>query len=563
MMHRFRFLTLLALAVALMALGIVSSASTVNAAEAGNGAGDIVPGRYIVVLENGASPSDIARSHGLAPTHVYQHALKGFAATIPSGRLVAIENDPRVAYVTADRVDRVLDQTTPTGIQRIFADVNDDITIDGSDDLRVDVDIAIIDTGISPHEDLNVVANVSFARGGTKDGYGHGTHVAGTAAAIDNGTGVVGVAPGARLWNVRVCDNRGICFRSDIVAGLEYVTENADEIEVANISLGGAGSDDGNCGYTNDDPEHTAVCNAVAAGVVIAVAAGNESSDASGLVPAAYDEVITVSALADYDGKAGGDYDGKDCYGYDPPYYGPDDTLADFSNFGPDVDVAAPGVCILSTWKDGGTHDGSGTSMASPHVAGAAALLASGANDPQDGDDVDAIRQTIIDNGNFNWTDDSGDGIQEPLVDVSNGTIFAPATVAGSDTPLTDIAVTAVSAPTSVVKGDVVDVSVTVENVGNQDVTSDINVTLTDNTDGVVTIGTQIISGGLAAGVSASVTYAWDTRDASLGDHTLTASHDFADDDTSNNSLSTVVSVGEDNGGGVCPPGNPNHWKCG
>jgi len=421
MMHRFRFLTLLALAVALMALGIVSSESTVNAAEAGNGTGDIVPGRYIVVLENGASPSDMARSHGLAPTHVYRHALNGFAATIPSARLVAIENDPRVAYVAADRIDRVLDQTTPTGIQRIFADVNDDIDIDGSDDLRVDVDIAIIDTGITPHEDLNVVDNVSFAGRGTNDGYGHGTHVAGTAAAIDNGTGTVGVAPGARLWNVKVCNNGGICFRSDIAAGLDYVTAHADEIEVANISLGGAGSDDEDCGQTNEDPEHEAVCNAVAAGVVITVAAGNESKDAKGLVPAAYDEVITVSALADFDGKPGG-------LALSTCRTDEDDTLANFSNFGADVDVAAPGVCILSTWKDGGTRVGSGTSMASPHVAGAAALLASGTNNPQDGDDVFAIGQTIIAKGNDGWTDDSDDGTQEPLLDVSDA-IFAPATV--------------------------------------------------------------------------------------------------------------------------------------
>jgi subtilisin len=554
MLHRFRFLTVFALAVALVALGIVSSRSTVNAADAGNGPGDIVPGRYIVVLENGASPRDIARSYGLAPAHVYRHALNGFAATIPSGRLVAIQSDPRVAYVTADRVDRVLDQTTPTGIQRIFADDNPQITIDGSDDLRVDVDIAIIDTGISPHEDLNVVANVSFVGGGTRDGYGHGTHVAGTAAAIDNGTGVVGVAPGARLWNVKVCNNGGICFRSDIVAGLEYVTENADQIEVANISLGGGGSDDGNCGLSNNDPEHTAVCSAVAAGVVIAVAAGNEESDASGLVPAAYDEVITVSALADFDGEPGA-LASPTCRSDE------DDTLANFSNFGADVDIAAPGVCILSTWKDGGTHVGSGTSMATPHVAGAAALLASGANDPQDGDDVLAIRQTIIAKGNDGWTDDSGDSTQEPLLDVSDP-IFAPATVAGSDTPLTDIAVTAVSAPTSVVQGDVVDVSVTVENVGNQDVTSDVTVTLSDNTDSV-TIGTKTIA-GLTAGASATVTYSWDTSGASLGDHTLIASHDFADEDASNDSSSTVVTVGQDegNGGGVCPPGNPNHWKC-
>jgi hypothetical protein len=110
---------------------------------------------------------------------------------------------------------------------------------------------------------------------------------------------------------------------------------------------------------------------------------------------------------------------------------------------------------------------------------------------------------------------------------------------------ITDIAITAVDAPSSVVQGDIVDISVTVENVGNQDVTSDITVTLNDDTD-AVTIGIQTISEGLAAGASTTLTFSWDTGSASVGDHTLTASHDFSDDDSSNDSKSTTVSIVEE-----------------
>jgi hypothetical protein len=120
------------------------------------------------------------------------------------------------------------------------------------------------------------------------------------------------------------------------------------------------------------------------------------------------------------------------------------------------------------------------------------------------------------------------------------------AEAAAPSVPVTDIAITAVSAPSSVIKGEVLDVSVTVENVGNQDITSGINVTLTD--DGV-TIGTQTISGGLTAGASTTLTYSWDTCSATLSDHTLTASHNFADDDASNDSKSTTVTVNEPTAG--------------
>ena len=135
------------------------------------------------------------------------------SAVVPEGRLAALQHDPRVAYVVEDMVRSITPRTMPTGIQRIFADTNPEMAINGTDDYRVDVDVAVIDTGVDfQHPDLNVAGGVnctssiffaSCKAGGDDDHY-HGTHVAGTIGALDNGIGVVGVAPGARIWAVKV-----------------------------------------------------------------------------------------------------------------------------------------------------------------------------------------------------------------------------------------------------------------------------------------------------------------------------------------------------------------------
>lgn len=386
--------------------------------------------RYIVVLNTGGGmPEDVAADVALRTNgrvgYIYGNALRGFSITMPRAALASISRDPRVAYVEEDRPVSIVVQTIPTGLDRIDQPGTGGTSgayIDGNDDYRVDVDVAVLDTGIDrQHADLNVIAGTNcmkttgggppWARNyycddsedGDDDHY-HGTHVAGTIAAIDNSIGVVGVAPGARLHAVKVLDSSGSGYTSGIIAGIDWVVQQGN-IEIINMSLGGSGVSQS---YAD------AIDNAVANGVVVVVAAGNNDADASNYSPAFVPSAITVSALADFDGVAGG-------LGSITCRSDQDDTLADFSNWGSVIDIAAPGVCILSTFpiEKGSYGTISGTSMAAPHVAGAAALLASGANSPMDESDVNALRDTLVNSGNFGWTDDSDDGPQEPLLDIS------------------------------------------------------------------------------------------------------------------------------------------------
>jgi len=345
--------------------------------------GEIVPGKYIVRVKKGIDSAAVANRHKVAPSCIYRRAVNGFACPMSEKKAKELAADPQILGVEPDRLI-LLDQqgqgrgwgnsgritsppqSLPTGVNRIDGDLNTTALIDGND-TRVNIDIAVIDTGIDlKHLDLNVVKNVTFVWG-TKNGAddnGHGSHVAGTAAAIDNGIGVVGVAPGARLWAVKVLDRSGSGYLSWVIAGIDYVTQNAASIEVANMSLGFQG-------YSASFD--AAIARSVAAGVTYAVAAGNSASDAINFSPANHPDVISVSAIADFDG-VGGAQAQPTCRNDQ------DDSFADFSNYGSVVDIAAPGVCIYSTWKGGGYATISGTSMASPHVAGAAAVYK--ANNP-------------------------------------------------------------------------------------------------------------------------------------------------------------------------------------
>jgi len=404
--------------VAITVAALIAAAGTTPAAARSTGttSADRIPGQYVVVLRDTvdatAVAADHSRAHGVSTLHVYRSALRGYSARMSKAAAARVARDPRVAWVQPDRVFTVAAQTLPTGIKRVDAELSSTARINGVDE-RVNVDVAVIDTGIDlDHPDLNVFTagakNCSTGRS-ADDGNGHGTHVAGTIGALDNSIGVVGVAPGARLWPVRVLNNRGSGTTSTVVCGIDYVTAHASEIEVANMSLGGSGRDDGNCGNTNNDAEHKAICSSVAAGVTYAVAAGNSADDAANHIPAAYDEVITVSALADFNGLTGGGA-AATCRS------DVDDTFADFSNFGADIDLIAPGVCILSSWKGGGYNTISGTSMASPHVAGGAALYTATHPSASPSDAKSALQSA----GKLDWDNsDDGDSTKEKLLNVA------------------------------------------------------------------------------------------------------------------------------------------------
>jgi subtilisin len=314
--------------------------------------------------------------------HTYENTIKGFTIRVPNqSSLAAIQSDPRVEYVEQDqRVTIFQQQALPTGVDRVDRELSSTVSRNkiGS---AVDADIAIIDTGIDlTHPDLNVYQAASFVDGTNSgnDDEGHGTHVAGIAAAKDNNEGVVGIAPGARLWAVKVLNGTGSGPISTIIAGIDYVTQHANEIDVANLSFG--------CKCPSKALD-TAIHNSVAAGITYVVAAGNDAFDASAFSPASNPDVITVSAIADSDGK---------CGGLGPPTkYGNDDTFARFSNYGSVVDMAAPGVNIYSTYKGDSYATLSGTSMASPFVTGAAALYKSS----HIGASPSEVKQALIDMG--------------------------------------------------------------------------------------------------------------------------------------------------------------------
>ena len=383
-------------------------------------------GKYIVVLRAGSDPNAVVSHHRardrIQAKGTYMRAFRGFSATLSKAQRAALLADPNVTSVVPDELIHLTSQTIPTGVSRIGAGVSPVAKINGLDE-RVDADVAIVDTGVSYHPDLNVAGGyncTSSDRGTWGDANGHGTHVAGTVAALDNSFGVVGVAPGARIWAVRILNADGYGLLSWYVCGLDWILAQRDPndssrplIEVANMSVAKDGADDVNCGLTNKDILHQAICRVVAGGITVVAAAGNDKRSASTKVPAAYNEVITVSALADTDGKRGG-LGGNRCYSWGG--YDKDDTFADFSNYGSDVDIIAPGKCIWST-RPGNTYAySSGTSMAAPAVTGAAALYKSSRPNATPADVKEALQYL----GTYDWkTSTDPDSYHEKLLDVS------------------------------------------------------------------------------------------------------------------------------------------------
>jgi subtilisin len=441
-------------AVALLTLAIVSGAVTPVAAESST--------PMIVLLREdhptARTAPGLARSLGFSIDRAYGHVVEGFSAHLTPAQVRRLAAHPAVAAVIVDEPVSLAAQTTPTGVSRIGATSSSAARINGLDDLRVDADVAIVDTGLALHSDLNVVGGVNCSTtdaGKWQDVHGHGTHVGGTVGAIDNGSGVVGVAPGVRLWAVKILGDDGEGLLSWYVCGLDWIGAQRDpadasrpRFEVANMSVAKWGADDGNCGASSADILHAAICRLVDGGVTIAVAAGNDRGSAHRRVPAAYDEVITVSALADMDGKPGGLGD-KLCYSWGG--YDKDDTFADFSNYGPDIDLIAPGKCIWSTVGVSTYGYLSGTSMAAPHVTGAIALYKASRPRATPAE----VKRALQHLGNYGWnTATDPDKKPDLLVDASRigalGTfsLSAPESVAVNPGASTSATVTVVRSQT-------------------------------------------------------------------------------------------------------------------
>ena len=389
---------------------------------------------------------------GVKADHSFGRAMRGFSAKLDKKQKSDLQADPNVIAVVPDGVISMT-QTTPTGVARVGGALSKIAVINGTDQ-RVDADVAIVDTGITPVPDLNVAGGHNCSTSDPNawhDNNNHGTHVAGTVAALDNSFGVVGVAPGARVWGVKILNADGYGLISWYVCGLDWILAQRDPndasrplFEAVNMSVTKAGSDDHNCGLTNHDVLHQAICRVVAGGITVVAAAANDHHNAAANIPASYDEVITVSALADTDGKPGG-LGGNRCFSWGG--YDKDDTFADFSNYGADVDIMAPGKCILSTIPGPGYAYMSGTSMAAPTVTGAVALYKSSRPNATPAEVREALRYL----GNLDWkTSTDPDSTHEPLLDVSRIGPLGTFTLPPASTPRNVEAGTTATVPVTI-----------------------------------------------------------------------------------------------------------------
>ena len=451
----------------------------------------------------GADEEAIVRGAGGNVKYTY-HLVPAIAASVPETAIQGLLRNPRVTriepVIDVYAVDAELD--TSWGVKRIGAGTVH--TYNKGTGIKV----AIIDSGIDwnhPDLDANYAGGYDFVNNDNNpmDDNGHGTHVAGVIAAEDNDSGVVGVAPQASIYALKVLGANGSGSYDDVVAAIEWAVSNG--IQVTNNSYGSSG-----------DPGVTvkeAFDNAYAAGVLHVAAAGNSGTRMGTgdnvIYPARWESVIAVAATDKSDARAS------------------------WSSTGPAVELAAPGVSVYSTYWNDTYATLSGTSMASPHVAGTAALVMVAYPGWTNVEVRSQLRSTADDLGEGGPDTKYGYG----LVDADGA---APNTTPSE--PTHDVAITSISVPSAVGRGDVVQVGVTVANEGTYEETTTIG--LIDTTDDIA-IGSQTLT--LTAGTASTLTFSWNTASSSLGTHVLKAEASVVPDetDTADNIKTATVSVVE------------------
>ncbi|GKT64971.1 serine protease precursor [Colletotrichum tofieldiae] len=321
----------------------------------------LVADKYIVRLKNEAKTGalqSVMSAFSADADHVYNfgNALRGFSSTLNATEIEKLQNDPDVDFIEQDAIVTIkaTQRNAPWGLARLSSAQPGSTTYSYDESAGEGTCAYIVDTGIDvEHPDFEGRATflANYADNSDTDGQGHGTHVAGTV-----GSATYGVAKKTKLFAVKVLDSNGEGTNSAVIAGMDFVASDAAGQEgcakgvVVNMSLGGQSS----------TAVNQAAAAIVKAGHFLAVAAGNEAADASTSSPASEQSVCTVGATAS------------------------DDSLAEYSNFGAVVDILAPGSEIKSTWPGGSTNTISGTSMASPHIAGLAAYLLGLGSAPSD-----------------------------------------------------------------------------------------------------------------------------------------------------------------------------------